>query len=141
MFGPSNLKLRPFISAEFDYPHEFKTPPANQVSCSDWLYMSLADDRVEKIYAMRVLPLHDFIAFKIQYKDEDVPCSEIISKPEFCLLKRIWDCGNIEFNKGILHYLVHSKHCTHQYIHKERFPQNTGKANQWYYDTVVMGHV
>lgn len=103
--------------------------------------MSLQDDRIEKIYAMRVLPLHDFIAFKLKYRDEDMPCSEIISKPEFCLLKMIWDCGNVGFNKGILHYLMHSKHCAHQYMHKEHFPQNGKISNEWYYSTIVMGYV
>lgn len=139
MFGPANLKRNPFVSTEFDYSHVFKAPPMEHVSCSDWLYMSIENDKVDKIYAMRALPFHDLISLKIKYRDESDPCCEIIDKPEFCLLKRIWDCGNLEFNKGIMHYLYHSKHCVHQYAQKERFPQNGGIVNEWYYD-IILGH-
>jgi len=137
MFGPSNLKQDPFISTEFDYPHNFKAPPVEYVSCSDWLYMSLESDKIDKIYAMRALPLHNLIAFKIKYKEDDAPCSEIIDKPELCLLKRIWDCGNPAFNKGIRHYIHHSKHCSHQYTNRKQFPQNGALTNEWYYNTIT----
>ena len=116
-----------------DYPHEFIAPPIEDTSCSDWLWLALENDEIDKIYAMRVLLLHDIIAFKIKFTTEDSPHSEIVQRPEFSVLKPIWDCGNAEFNKGIKHYLHHSKHALHQFSHKDKFPFNTSEINKWYF--------
>lgn len=137
MFGPGNLKENAFVSTEFDYPNVFEAPPIEYTSSSDYLYMSIETDRIYKIYAARVLPFHDIIALKIQYKDDDGPMSEIVMRPEICLLKKIWDCGNQSFNKGIIHYIHHSKHGVHQYHNRGKFPQNTLEMEKWYYGVLL----
>lgn len=140
MFGAANLKQNPFISNEFDHYQDFVAPPIEDTSCSDYLYLAIQNDAVEKIYAMRVLPFHDILAFKIQYKDADGPESEIIMRPELCLIKRIWDCGNPAFNSGLRHYIQHSKHCVHQYSNKTKFLNNSASINEWFYK-VFLNHV
>lgn len=137
MFGPTNLKTNPYVSSEFDYPSDFEAPPIEYTSCSDYLYMAIEHDRLDKIYAMRVLPLHDILAFKVKYKDDEDPISEIIMRPEFCLMKRIWDCGNKAFNSGITHYIYHSRDCMRQYSNRPKYPQNTPAVNEWYYKVLL----
>jgi hypothetical protein len=137
MLKAANLKENPYISMEMDYFHIFQPPPLHDTLSSDWLWQAIESNEVEKIYAMRVLPLHDIIAFKIKYYVDENPHSAIICRPEICLLKHIWDCNNLEFNKGIVHYLYHSKHALHQFTNKNNFPLNTDKINQWYYRTIL----
>lgn len=137
MFNASNLKANPYISIEMDFPHLFVAPPVIDTSCSDWLYLAMENDEIDKIYAMRVLPLHDIIALKIKYTYESRPESTIINRPELALLKRIWNCNNTEFNKGIVHYLQHSKHACHQFGNKSYFPSNTNEINSWYYNILL----
>lgn len=137
MFSARNLKSDPFISKELDYPHTFVPPPIEQTSCSDWLLLSIINGRIDKIYGWRILPLHDMIAMKIKYVDEDFPQSEIIQRPEFNLLRKIWECGNKGFNSGILHYVYYSKHCVLQYRDKKKFPSNSVEDNLWYYNLIT----
>lgn len=120
-----------------DYPHIFEPPPIVDVSCSDWLLLSIENDHIDKIYAMRVLPLHDLVAFKLKYIYEHKPESVIISRPELFVLKYIWDCGNAGFNRGIIHYLQHSKHALFQFSNRKDFLLNDEQVNSWYYDIIL----
>jgi len=141
MFTANNLKQNPYVSKEMDYPHIFVAPPIDETSCSDWLLLAIENDEVEKIYAMRVLPLHDIIAVKVKYKEKAGPSSEIIMRPELILLKHIWDCNNTEFCLGVEHYMKYSKHCLHQFTNKPKFPLNSIDITQWYYSIISGNNV
>jgi hypothetical protein len=136
MFTISNLKQKPFVSLEADRDN-FEAPPVADVSCSDWLLLAIENNEVDKIYAMRSLPFYDIMAFKIKYVFENGPQSEIITRPELNLLKRIWDCGNVGFNRGILHYIQHSRHVYHQYNNPTKFPLNPPATNKWYHNLLL----
>lgn len=141
MLRPHNLKSNPCIITTMDYPHSFVPPPIGEALDSDWLYMSIDNGSVEKIYAMRVMPIHDLVAFKIKYTYEDGPESLIVSRPDLAVLKMIWDCNNPEFNKAIEHYLQHSKHALFQFGHKKQFPFNTAETNSWFFSITLGRHV
>ena len=140
MFDITCLKQEPLILQVSDVNKEaFVHPMPKECSHSDWMMYAMDEDGIDMIYAMQCRPWFDYIAFKVKYKSEPEPTSEIIHRPELCFLKRIWDLGHKDFNDGIKFYCKYSSNTVHQFSNKDKYMQN---ANAWkWYTQVILGRL
>lgn len=103
MFNQTCLYEKPLIQIrekfEGDIPEHFLEIHSSQF----WYHMD--SDFIDKIVAMRVYPYQDYVVLKIRPCGSTEFVSVILKDPELRILKRIWDCNNLEFNRAIKSYI------------------------------------
>lgn len=114
MFNQTCLYEKPLIQMRngiYDaIPEEFLEMYSSQF----WYHMD--SDFIDKIVAMRVYPYQDIAVFKLRPKGAKEFVSIVLKEPELRILKRIWDCGNSDFNRAIKYYLDYSLSACHQWM-------------------------